>query len=371
MRKHLWIRIVGFLLLFTGCKNEHSELKDGIYAEIETDKGTLIAVLDYQRAPVTVANFITLSEGTNPFVREALKDKKAYDNTRWHRVISKNNGDAEDFMIQGGDPDGTGSGDAGYQFKDEFSDLKFDEGGLLAMANSGAATNSCQFFITLVPTPWLDNKHTLFGKVIGDGMLVVNAIKQFDKILSVRIIRKGEAAKKFDAVKIFSDYFKIESERQKKQERIDAANLKVYEAEKQAFFKNLKAKAIQTKSGLSYCIITSSNREKPKLGAPISVHYSGYFENGKLFDTSDRETARKFGQFNAQKDAMQAYAPLPLKAGDRSGAIPGFAEGVGLLKYGEKAVVFIPSKLAYGESGAGEVIPPNTDLIFELHITKP
>ena len=100
-------------LVLTGCKNDHADLKDGIYAEIETDKGIIIASLDYQKAPITVANFITLAEGTNPFVRDDLKEKNLYDDTRWHRVISKNNGDPEDFMIQGGDPDGTGSGDAG------------------------------------------------------------------------------------------------------------------------------------------------------------------------------------------------------------------------------------------------------------------
>lgn len=371
MKTRFGILLALITIGLSGCKNDHADLKDGIYAEIETDKGTIIASLDYQKAPVTVANFITLAEGTNPFVRETLKEKNVYDNTRWHRVISKNNGDAEDFMIQGGDPDGTGSGDAGYKFKDEFSDLKFDQGGLLAMANSGAATNSSQFFITIVPTPWLDNKHTIFGKVIEKGMDVVNSIKQFDKIIAVTIIRNGEDAKKFDAVKVFSNYFKVEAERQKKQATIDKANLKVYQAEQQAYFQSIRSKAITTKSGLAYFIVTPSKGEKPKLGDAVSVHYSGFFENGKLFDTSNRETARKFGQYNAQKDAMQAYAPLPLKVGDNSAAIPGFTEGVGLLKYGEKAVLFIPSKLAYGESGAGDVIPPNTDILFEIQVDKP
>lgn len=371
MNRSFWMLIAMLGLVLTGCKNDHADLKDGIYAEIETDKGIIIASLDYQKAPITVANFITLAEGTNPFVRDDLKEKNLYDDTRWHRVISKNNGDPEDFMIQGGDPDGTGSGDAGYKFKDEFSDLKFDQGGLLAMANSGTATNSSQFFITIVPTPWLDNKHTIFGKVIGEGMDVVNSIKQFDKIIAVTIIRKGEDAKKFDAVKVFSDYFKNEAERQQKQEKIDKANLSIYQKEKQAYFETLRAKATKTKSGLAYYIVTPSTDKKPNLGDGLAIQYAGFFENGKLFDTSNRETARKFGQYNAQKDAMNAYAPLPLKAGDNSGAIPGFSEGVSLLKYGEKAILFIPAKLAYGESGAGDVIPPNTDLIFEIQVDKP
>jgi len=124
----------------------------------------------------------------------------------------KNNGDPEDFMIQGGDPLGNGTGDAGYKFKDEITDLKFDKGGYLAMANSGPGTNGSQFFITIKDTPWLNGMHTIFGHVVDKGMEVVNTIVQGDAINSIKIIRKGEAAKKFDAVKVFTDYYKIEAE---------------------------------------------------------------------------------------------------------------------------------------------------------------
>lgn len=367
--------LTGILLVlalgFQSCKDEHAQLKDGLYAELETDKGTVLLRLDYENAPVTVANFITLAEGTNPFVREEYKDKNLYDGIRFHRVISKNNGDAEDFMVQTGDPSGTGSGDAGYKFKDEISKLRFDKGGLLAMANSGPGTNSSQFFITIVPTPWLDRKHTIFGRVEGDGMSVVEQIKLYDQLISVTIIRKGEAAKKFDAVKVFSDYFSAEAEKQKKQAKIDAANLKVYEAEKQRFFAELRPKATVTKSGLAYYVLEKGNGGKPNMGDNLLVQYAGFFENGTLFDTSRLDLAKKMGNYNAQKDGMGGYAPLPMQAGAKAGAIPGFMEGLNLMHYGDKVVLFIPAALGYGETGAGKVIPPNTDLIFELELVKP
>ena len=153
---------------FYSCKDEHSNLPDGLYADIETNKGNIIVQLDYERAPITVANFVTLAEGKNEFVTNPnLKNRPFYDGLKFHRVIA-------DFMIQGGDPLGTGSGDTGYKFKDEFSDLHFDKGGVLAMANNGPTTNSSQFFITHLETPWLDGKHTIFGHVVEKGMEVVN-----------------------------------------------------------------------------------------------------------------------------------------------------------------------------------------------------
>jgi peptidylprolyl isomerase len=105
-----------------------------------------------------------------------------------------------DFMIQGGDPLGTGSGDTGYKFKDEITEMRFDQGGVLDMANSGQATNSSQFFITHVQTPWLNGLHTIFGHVVENGMEVVNQIKQDDTINKISIIRKGAAAKKFETL---------------------------------------------------------------------------------------------------------------------------------------------------------------------------
>jgi cyclophilin family peptidyl-prolyl cis-trans isomerase len=371
------ILLIALSTIFTSCKDEHEHLKDGMYAEIETSKGTILLELFYKKTPITVANFVSLAEGTNTFVSDDLKKKQLYDGLKFHRVISKTNGDADDFMIQGGDPLGNGTGDAGYKFKDEITDLKFNEGGLLAMANSGPGTNSCQFFITHVPTPWLDGKHTIYGKVIENGMEVVNAIVQNDAINSVKIIRKGEDAKKFDAVKVFSGYFKVESENQKQQQKIEAENQKKYQeqfkqtiTDKLAFFADKKAAATQLPSGLKYTIFAKGNGKKPARGSSVMLNYAGFLEDGTLFDSNVEGTAKAFGKFQEQRAAQNGYAPIPFQVGSKGAMIAGFEEGLSKMNIGDKAVLFIPSNLGYGENGAGNVIPPNANIIFEVEIIE-
>lgn len=375
--KRIIVLLIALSTVFTSCKNEHENLKDGLYAEIETSKGTILLELFYKKTPITVANFVSLAEGTNPFVSNDLKKKQLFDGLKFHRVISKTNGDTEDFMIQGGDPLGNGSGDCGYKFKDEICDLKFNEGGLLAMANSGPGTNSSQFFITHVPTPWLDGKHTIYGKVIENGMEVVNAIVQNDAINSVKIIRKGEDAKKFDAVKVFSDYFKVESENQKKQQALEAENLKKYQeqfkkviTEKLAFFADKKAAAVKLPSGLHYTIISKGSGKKPTNGSAVMLNYSGFLEDGTLFDSNIEGVAKAFGKFQEQRAAQNGYAPIPFQVGSKGAMIPGFEEGLSKMNMGDKAVLFIPSNLGYGVNGAGNVIPPNANIIFEVEMIE-
>lgn len=353
-------------IAFTSCKDEHKNLKDGLYAEIETSKGNIIVELNYKKAPITVANFVTLAEGKNNFVTPDLKGKPFFDGLLFHRVISN-------FMIQTGDPIGTGSGDAGYKFRDEFTDLKHDKPGVLSMANSGPNTNSSQFFITHVETPWLDGKHSVFGQVV-EGQDVVNAIVQGDMMNSVTIIRKGEDVKKFDAVKVFNDYFKKEVENQKKQALIDAENKRIYDQkykavkeQKAMYFNQLKESATKTNSGFKFKILKATNGNKPKDGAMIYMNYSGFLEDGTLFDTSDPEIAKQFGMFDEQRAVQNGYSSLPYQMGSNK-LIPGFVEGVNKLKFGEKAVFFIPSNLGYGEQGAGDVVPPNANLIFEVEL---
>lgn len=356
---------------FYSCKDEHSNLPDGLYADIETNKGNIIVQLDYERAPITVANFVTLAEGKNEFVTNPnLKNRPFYDGLKFHRVIA-------DFMIQGGDPLGTGSGDTGYKFKDEFSDLHFDKGGVLAMANNGPTTNSSQFFITHLETPWLDGKHTIFGHVVEKGMEVVNKIVQDDYMVKITIIRNGDAAKKFDAVKTFRDYFTVESENQKKKLAVDAENKRIFDAkykavrdEKVAYLSGLKPKATKTKTGLQYVITKKSGGKKPAVGATVYIHYAGFLENGELFDSSIESVAKTFGTYDANRAAQKGYQPIPFQAGRKDGMIPGFIEGLEKLSFGDKAVIFIPSKLGYGEAGAGGVIPPNADIIFEIELLE-
>lgn len=365
--------LFAFLVIasFYSCKEEQNNLPDGLYAKIETNKGEIILQLDFEKAPITVANFVSLAEGKNEFVtNETLKNKPFFDGLKFHRVIN-------DFMIQTGDPLGTGSGDTGYKFKDEFSDLKFDTGGVLAMANNGPTTNSSQFFITHLATPWLEGKHTIFGHVVENGMEVVNKIEQNDYINKVTIIRNGETAKKFNAAKIFNDYFVIESENQNKRAAIDAENQKVYNEkykevreQKVAYFSDLKAKATKTATGLQYVITKKSGGKKPVAGTNVFIHYAGFLEDGKLFDASIESVAKTFGKYDENRAAQNGYQPIPFQAGKKDGMIPGFIEGLEKLSFGDKAVIFIPSSLGYGAAGAGGVIPPNANIIFEIELLE-
>ena len=354
---------------------------EGIFATIATNKGDIVLELAYQKAPVTVANFIALAEGKNTFVTDdKLKGKPFFDGLKFHRVI-------KDFMIQGGDPSGNGSGGPGYAFKDEITDLKHNKAGILSMANSGPTTNGSQFFITHKETPWLDGKHTVFGHVT-EGMNVVNSIAANDVITKVTIVRKGALAKKFDAPKVFADYFNNKSEDQKKQDAINAENKAkqaAFEAEakkaytekygpvvaaKKAYLATTKATATTTPTGLAYKIIQKGTGVKPANGTTFYFHYAGYFEDGTLFDSSYEEVCKSYGKFDANRAAQNGYQAFPFEAGKKDGMIPGFIEGLENMAFGDKAVVFIPSNLAYGERGAGGVIPPNTMLIFELEMLE-
>ena len=354
---------------------------EGIFATIATNKGDIVLELEYKKAPVTVANFIALAEGKNTFVtQENLKEKPFFDGLKFHRVI-------KDFMIQGGDPSGNGSGGPGYAFKDEFTDLKHDKPGILSMANSGPTTNGSQFFITHKATPWLDGKHTVFGHVT-EGMSIVNSIAQNDVITKITIVRKGALAQKFDAPKVFADYFNNKSEDQKKQDLVNAENKakqaaieaeakKAYTekygpviAAKKAYFTATKATATTTPSGLTYKITEKGTGVKPTNGTQFYFHYAGYFEDGTLFDSSYETVSKSYGKFDANRAAQNGYQAFPFEAGKKDGMIPGFIEGLENMAFGDKAVVFIPSNLAYGERGAGSVIPPNTTLVFELEMLE-
>jgi peptidyl-prolyl cis-trans isomerase A (cyclophilin A) len=329
---------------------------DGIFATISTTKGDIVVSLEYEKAPVTVANFISLAEGKNPNVKvEKLKGKPFYDGLKFHRVIN-------DFMIQGGDPDGNGSGGPGYSFKDEFrEELKFDKGGILAMANSGPATNGSQFFITHKETPWLNGKHTIFGHVVS-GMDNVNKIVQDDIMTKITITRKGAAAKKFDAVKVLADDTKKDEAKKLESQKVIK--------DKVAYFTATKAKATTTASGLKYVVTQKGTGIKGAEGSNIYFHYAGYFEDGNLFDSSMPSVAKAYGKYDANRDAQGGYKAFPFTVGKKDGMIPGFIEALDLMTDGEKAIFFIPSNLAYGEKGAGGVIPPNATLIFEIETYK-
>jgi peptidyl-prolyl cis-trans isomerase A (cyclophilin A) len=309
---------------------------DGIFAEFETSKGKITVQLEYVKTPVTVANFIALAEGTNTEVKdEKLKGKPFYNGLKFHRVIA-------DFMIQGGDPNGNGSGGPGYAFKDEIvADLKHDKPGILSMANSGPKTNGSQFFITHKDTPWLDGKHTVFGHVVS-GQDIVNAIKQDDVITSLKIVRKGDHAKKFDAAKTFTQYMTGKAD----EEKMELAKQAAIKEQAMKEFTNGKT----TTSGLKYIVLKEGKGELPTAASNVKVHYTGMLPDGKVFDSS-----------------VQRGEPIDFTL---TQVIKGWTEGLQLMKEGAKYKFYIPSQLAYGERGAGGVIPPHADLIFEVELLQ-
>ncbi|MFT5753006.1 MAG: peptidyl-prolyl cis-trans isomerase A (cyclophilin A) [Flavobacterium sp.] len=357
--KKISLFFIALVALFTSCKNNpYAELGDGLFANIETSKGDIIVKLEYQKTPITVANFVSLAEGKNQFVEETFKDKPFYDGLKFHRVIA-------DFMIQGGDPMGTGEGGPGYKFKDEFDEtLKHNKGGILSMANAGPGTNGSQFFITHKETPHLDNLHTIFGEVV-KGMENVNLIAQDDLISKVTIIRNGSDAEKFDAVKTFNTYYKDEA----KIVKIAEEKAKKVSTEKETYLIEKRKEATKTKSGLEYVIVNKGTGAKPKAGTQIFVNYAGYFENGDMFDTSYETVAEQYGRLDVKRKEMKGYQPFPFKYGEKKGLIPGFIEGLENMKFGDKIIAYIPYQLGYGEQANGP-IPAKSNLIFEIEMLE-
>ena len=362
--KKLFYIIPLFLLVIIGCKSsKYADLGDGIFADIQTTKGDIIIQLEYKKTPVTVANFVSLAEGKNPFVSDEYKDKKFYDGIIVHRVI-------KDFMIQGGDPTGSGSGNIGYTFKDEFNDsLRHSKKGILSMANRGPKTNSSQFFITHKATPWLDGKHTVFGEVVA-GMDVVDSIAnvktgQRDKPATdvvmnhVEIVRNGKEARQFDAVKIMSDYFeeaKAEEEafKKMKEDLVAQFNEQINEAE-------------ETSSGLRILSLKEGEGEEPKVGQMVMVNYAGWLFNGELFDSNIQEVAEKFNQLNPGRRDQGGYRPFPMSYSPDAQLAAGFREGLLTMKVGDKVRLFIPPHLGYGENDYGP-IPGGSTLVFDVEI---
>ena len=343
------------LYFFIGCADQKTTLDNGLYAKIETSKGSIILKLAIDKAPITVANFVSLIEGDNPRVSEEFKSKMFYNGLKFHRVIN-------DFMIQGGDPLGNGTGGPGYKFDDEFSDLTHKGPGILSMANSGPGTNGSQFFITHKATPWLDGKHTVFGEVV-EGQKIVDSIEQNDLIESIKIIRNGNEAKNFDAPKIFGNYF-VDKELVAKENEEKKSNAK---NENYLKFTSLEKQAKQTKSGLKYIITYRGNGRAVKITNKARLNYSVYFKDGSLLETSVEEVANFNGVLSMRKKNSGRYQPILASVGQNDRMIEGFKEGVRLLKEGDKATLFLPYQIAYGENGV-QGIPPMTDLIFEVEI---
>lgn len=357
-------------LLFVACKSvKHPNLKDGLYADIQTNHGDMLVELYYKLTPGTVANFVSLAEGTNTYVADSLKGKRYYDGTKSHRVI-------KDFMLQAGDRTATGEGDPGYKFADEFVDtLKYTKKGQLGMANSGPATNGSQFFITEVATDWLNFRHTIFGQVVqGEDVISKITDEQTSKedsrpknpviIKKIEIIRVGKEAEKWDAPKVFDTFMKEQNAKAQKLESQKDKNL--------ALMAEQEAKAVAQPSGIKILKLKEGNGVKPQIGADVLVNYAGFLRaTGDLFDTNIKEFAQENGAYDAARaaDPQYGYNPYAWQYSPEVGLIAGFKEALLSMKVGDKLRVFIPSALAYGKQGFGNgVIPPDADLMFEIEI---
>ena len=306
-------------------------MKDGIYAAIHTQKGIITIQLHYNETPGTVGNFVGLAEGT---LHNEVKANGTpyYDGLNFHRVIP-------DFMIQGGCPQGSGVGGPGYQFDDEINpNLRHDKPGILSMANAGPGTNGSQFFITHVPTPWLDGKHTVFGAVV-EGQSVVDAVDQKDWIDKIEIKRVGKDAEDWDAIEAFHQFNELAQKRIEEQKEKQAKELE-----------KISKGFSQTETGLRYKIIQEGTGEQASAGKKVSVHYKGELLDGTVFDSS-----------------YKRQEPIDFVLGQGQ-VIAGWDEGVSLLKVGDKARFLIPSDLAYGSKGAGGVIPSDADLLFDVEL---
>lgn len=306
-------------------------MENGIYAKFNSSKGEILVKLTHDLTPGTVGNFVSLAEGN---LENKIKPQGTpfYNGLKFHRVIP-------DFMVQGGCPQGTGTGDPGYKFDDEFHPtLKHDKPGVLAMANSGPNTNGSQFYITHVPTSWLDGKHTVFGQVV-EGQDIVDAIGQGDVLDTLEIVRVGEEAEQWNSVEAFRTF---EGARNKK--------IQAQKEASEAKMETLAAGFEKTESGLRYKMIQKGTGKKAENGKVVAVHYTGQLEDGKVFDSS-----------------IPRKKPIEFPLG-QGNVIEGWDEGIALLQVGDKARFVIPSHLGYGSRGAGGAIPPNATLIFDVEL---
>ena len=364
----LWALVLPLLLV--ACKSaKYPNLKDGLYADIQTNHGDMLAELYYKATPGTVANFVSLAEGTNTYVADSLKGKRYYDGTKSHRVI-------KNFMLQAGDRTATGMGDPGYKFADEFVDtLTFTKKGQLAMANSGPATNGSQFFITEKATEWLNFRHAIFGQVIqGEDVISKITDEQTSEedsrpknpviIKKIEIIRVGKDAQKWDAPKVFDAFMKEQNAKAQKLESQNEKNL--------ALMAEQEAKAVAQPSGIKILKLKEGNGVKPQIGSNVLVNYAGFLRaTGDLFDTNIAEIAKENDAYDAARaaDPQYGYIPYAWKYSPEEGLIAGFKEALLFMKVGDRVRVFIPSALAYGKEGFGNgVIPPDADLVFEIEI---
>lgn len=328
----LFLILAILALIATSCTE--NDIGHGLYAEIASEKGTIVAKLFPDKAPLTVMNFVGLAEGEFDF---ANRRGAFYNGLTFHRVI-------EEFMIQGGDPEGDGTGGPGYTFPDETDNgLVFDSPGVLAMANAGPDTNGSQFFITHVAAGHLDGMHTIFGKVVR-GQETVDSIGEGDVIRKVKILRVGPEAKEYKASS--SAFSEIE---ESLMVRRSAAEEERNKAVLNKIASHWPDAVRDDRTGIYKVIEQEGTGSKPAAGMKVSIHYIGTMIDGTQFDSSrDRNEAVEF----------------VLGAGR---VIPGWDVSIMNMNKGERSTIVIPPEMGYGSRGIGP-IPPHSWLVFDIEL---
>ena len=382
MKKLVHLSIL--LSLLISCTPEkYKNLSDGLYAEIQTNKGDILLQLYADKVPMTVSSFVSLAEGTSTRVSDSLKGKKYFDGLTFHRVVPN-------FIIQGGDPLANGRGGPGYLFGDEFpknenGNLIFthNDAGILSMANPGPDSNGSQFFITHRAIPHLDGKHSVFGKTVVNSselktikakvtdslaivkaidsvrMVVVNNIQQNDTIKAVKIVRIGAKAKSFDAEEVFNEeivkYNASKADKEKKEKAEEEKRYSKYLEDKKVFLEQMDvSKATKTDSGLQFLLLKSKPKgKKVPVDKPVKAHFTLYTADGKKIQSTKDGGSPFVFQLNDEKRPM----------------ITGFKEGAALMREGETARLFIPYYIGFGEAKYGP-FPAKSDLVFEIEILE-
>ena len=366
--------LLSTVMVFASCNKQYNDLGDGLFAEFDTNMGTMVVKLSYEKTPITVANFVALAEGNHPDVDSIHLGKPFYNGLIFHRVM-------DNFMIQGGDPEGTGRGGPGYSFPDEFDpSLMHDKAGILSMANSGPATNGSQFFITETPTPHLNNKHTVFGEVVL-GLEIQDSISNVQTgvadrpisdviIKKLNIIRNGSEANNFDAVNVWNLELTKLVEKNKlieEEKRKNRLENQIKGKEKAVSFlptlERYKSKSKSSRSGLKTLYLEKGNGIKPKEGDNVLLYYELYDTEANLIDSNSKEIEESYGRYSSDKEVKGRYSPMPMTLSPDAQMITGFKEAVGMMRVGDKMFAFLPWSLGYGAQGGG-IIKPKQDLIF-------
>ena len=366
--------LLSTVMVFASCNKQYNDLGDGLFAEFDTNMGTMVIKLSYEKTPITVANFVALAEGNHPDVDSIHLGKPFYNGLIFHRVM-------DNFMIQGGDPEGTGRGGPGYSFPDEFDpSLMHDKAGILSMANSGPATNGSQFFITETPTPHLNNKHTVFGEVVL-GLEIQDSISNVQTgvadrpisdviIKKLNIIRNGSEANNFDAVNVWNLELTKLVEKNKlleEEKRKNRLENQIKGKEKAVSFlptlERYKSKSKSSRSGLKTLYLEKGNGIKPKEGDNVLLYYELYDTEANLIDSNSKEIEESYGRYSSDKEVKGRYSPMPMTLSPDAQMITGFKEAVGMMRVGDKMFAFLPWSLGYGAQGGG-IIKPKQDLIF-------